>query len=90
MTDNDPQNWTPRRQTLTDADMEMIRGLMSDHGNCKFPRVSHEEMDDIKRLAGIFRAAEKAVVKGIAIGLLTIIAGFFYLLYAHGFFFRSK
>ena len=85
-----PQEWTPRKHTLTEADVDMIKSLMSDHGSCKFPRVSHEEMDDIKRLAGIFRAAEKAVVKGIAIGLLTIIAGFFYLLYSHGFFFRSK
>lgn len=86
----EPGNWTPRRQTLTDADLQQIREMMQDHGSCKFPRVSHEDMDDIKRLASIFRAAEKAVVKGIAIGMLTIIAGFFYLLYAHGFFFRSK
>ena len=88
--------WTPRKQTLTEEDIRviesMVRDLIAEQHLCKI-NVTHEEMDDIKRVAKFFTVAEstiiKTVSKAILWGSITIIGGVFWLLYQHGYFFKG-
>lgn len=88
--------WTPRKQTLTEADIQVIetivRRLIDEQHLCKI-NVTHDEMDDIKRVAKFFTLAESTIIKGISKmimwGCITIVGGVCWLLYQHGYFFKG-
>ena len=74
---------TPRKNVLTPADLEELSKLLADHP-CKF-KVSHEEMDSIKRMSGFFNTVEKKVIDAITWAVIAVLGGFFWLLYNHGY-----
>ncbi len=77
----------PRRnRNLSDADIQALIEAMQTH-QCKF---SEEEVADFHKFSRFFREIEKKVVGGIAWGIIALIAGFFWLLYNHGWFFKGK
>lgn len=81
-----PNNYVPRKNVLTEADLKELAALLSQHP-CKF-QVSHEEMDDIKRFTGFFKTFEKKIVDGVSWVFLALIAGIFWVLYNHGYFIK--
>ena len=93
--DHNP-DWTPRKQTLTEADVALIESivkrLMNEHYQCRI-NVTHEEMDDIKRVAKFFNATESVIVKWITKMVLwfgiTVVGGVIWLLYNHGYFVKG-
>ena len=84
----DERDWVPRKQVLTQADLEELARLLANHP-CKF-NVSHDEMDDIKRLSGFFKKVEDKVVGGITWFVIALIGGMFWLLYNHGYFLKGR
>ena len=88
--------WTPRKQTLTEEDIRviesMVRELIAEQHKCHI-NVTHEEMDDIKRVSKFFTLAESAIIKTISRAIMwvciTVIGGVFWLLYNHGYFFKG-
>lgn len=84
-----PEYSPPRRSVnLSDADIERLRALLADHP-CKFA-ITHEEMDDLKRLSRFIKDVEAKVVGGIAWFFIALIAGMLALLYNHGYLLKGK
>jgi hypothetical protein len=81
------ENWTPRQNVLTEADLQELSRLLAQHP-CKFA-VTHEEMDDIKRMSSFFKKVEDKVVGGITWALIAFIGGMLYIFYNHGYFIKK-
>ena len=79
----------PRRSSnLSDTDLQRLRDILLEHP-CKFS-VSHEEMDNIKRMSQFFQKVEDKVISGLTWVFIAIIGGMFWMLYNHGYFFKDK
>lgn len=83
-----PENYIPRKNVLTPADLEELARLLATHP-CKFS-VTHEEMDDIKRVASFFGRVEKKIIDSVTWGVIAIIGGVLWLFYNHGYFLKGK
>ena len=89
--------WIERKQTLTEADLlvieSIVRKLIDEHHLCKID-LTHEQLDDVKRLSKFFNIAESAIVKTISKTILwvslTVVGGIFWLLYKHGYFLGGR
>lgn len=69
---------TPRKRTLTDADMLAMAELLSNQHSCRFDNVTRDDMDFIKDLLCIYKETRseviKWVVKGVVYSSLLLIA----------------
>lgn len=70
---SDPQQWTPRQNVLTQADLEELKNLMQ----CTKCSFNHDEADTLKNLAKNINTATKlstkVIITGIVLGTLSMI-----------------
>lgn len=82
MPDND---FTPRRRTLTDADLQELAQLLRSEHQCRFNDITPDDLSFVKDLITIYKETRSEIikwaVKGLIYASLVAVAGYAWLKY---------
>jgi hypothetical protein len=65
-----PDDYTPRRRTLTDADLHELAQLLRNEHQCRFNDVTPDDLSFVKDLINIYKETRSEIIKWLVKGLI--------------------